>query len=484
MSATPDLPSRTDRFVRAASGAIGGPWGRHGVVGQRRFWTPLRVLMAMTVVTLALAWVQKSPCQTGAWANGLQYTHFCYSDVIPLFYEEKLNEGATPYADHAVEYPVLTGAFMGVAAWLARRWDSFAAGGLVPHPPPVQTYFTVTAILLALCALTVTWSTAALARRRIWDAAMVALCPLLVVHAFTNWDLLAVALAGIGLVAWQRRRPGLAGVFLGLGTAAKLYPALFLLPLLVLCLRARRMAAFVRVAVGAALAWVAVNLPVAALWPESWRRFFELNRSRSADFDTIWYGLRWLIARQSGEQVGTVEVNGFAAVSVVAGLAGVVALGFFARRRPRLPQLLFLTVAVFLLTNKVWSLQYSLWLVPLAVLARPSWRAYLAWQATECLLWMPRLLWFLGTGEKGVDYQWFFLAVLLRDAALIGYVALVIRDILQPERDVVRSSGADDPAGGVLVAAPDEACGVAGVDGLDAWAGAGSDASGERRNTT
>jgi len=292
------------------------------------------------------------------------------------------------------------------------------------------------------------------------------------------------ALAGIGLVAWQRRRPGLAGVFLGLGTAAKLYPALFLLPLLVLCLRARRMAAFVRVAVGAALAWAAVNLPVAALWPESWRRFFELNRSRSADFDTIWYGLRWLIARQSGEQVGAVEVNGFAAVSVVAGLAGVAALGFLARRRPRLPQLLFLTVAVFLLTNKVWSPQYSLWLVPLAVLARPSWRAYLAWQATECLVWMPRLLWFLGTGEKGVDYQWFFLAVLLRDAALVGYVALVIRDILQPARDVVRSSGADDPAGGVLDAAPDRAAGVAGVDGVDAWAGAGSDASGERRNTT
>ena len=92
-------------MVRAASGAIGGPWGRQGALGLRRFWTPLRVLLALTVVSLALAWLQKSPCQDGAWTAGRQYTHFCYSDVIPLYYTERLNEGAVPYAEHPVEYP-------------------------------------------------------------------------------------------------------------------------------------------------------------------------------------------------------------------------------------------------------------------------------------------------------------------------------------------------------------------------------------------
>src|SRR6266487_2159971 len=387
----PLLPSRVDPAVRAASEAVGGPWGRHGVVGQRWFWTPLRVLLALTIFTLLLGWLEKEPCQNGNWQHSLQYTHFCYSDVVPLFFEEKLNVGATPYVDHAVEYPVLTGAFMGVAAWLGRQYDHLA-GGVLPTMPPVQTYFTVTALLLAGCMLVVTWSTAALARRRIWDAAMVALCPLLILHAYTNWDLFAIALAGAALVAWQRRRPGVAGVLLGLGTAAKLYPGLFLIPLLALCLRTRRLGAFAWTFAGAALAWVAVNLPVAALYPAAWRR---------------------------------------------------------------LPQLLFLTVAGFLLTNKVWSPQYSLWLVPLAVLARPSWRAYLIWQATECVLWVPRLLWFLGTGSKGVDFQWFLLAVLVRDVALVGYCVLVIRDILRPERDIVRASGDDDPAGGVLDRAPD-----------------------------
>jgi len=120
--------------------------------------------------------------------------------------------------------------------------------------------------------------------------------------------------------------------------------------------------------------------------------------------------------------------------------------------RPRVAQVAFLLVAGFLLLNKVWSPQYSLWLLPLAVLARPAWRSLLAWQATEALLWVPRMLWYLGTDNRGIDVGWFFLAVGIRDAAVVVLVALVVRDVLQPDRDVVRAGwrGVDDPAGGPL----------------------------------
>jgi hypothetical protein len=36
-------------------------------------------------------------------------------------------------------------------------------------------------------------------------------------------------------------------------------------------------------------------------------------------------------------------------------------------------------------------------------------------------------------------------------------MAQVVRDVLRPERDVVRRDGVDDPAGGVLDGAPDRA---------------------------
>jgi uncharacterized membrane protein len=133
------------------------------------------------------------------------------------------------------------------------------------------------------------------------------------------------------------------------------------------------------------------------------------------------------------------------------------------------PQVAFLLVAGFLLLNKVWSPQYSLWLLPLAVLARPGWRALLLWQATEALLWVPltswspvvwaSIDWSEGPQHIGAQLGWFFLALVLRDVVVVVLMGLVVRDILRPDADPVRAAepDADDPAGGILEHAPDRA---------------------------
>jgi len=167
----------------------------------------------MTIVVLAFAWIKQEPCAGGDWTGSKQYTHFCYSDTVPLYGIHGLNTGEVPYFGSAVEYPVLTGAFMYGAAQLAQIYDGASQGSvLLPDLPEVYSYYAVTALLLSLCALAVAWAVYRLAGRRPWDAAMVALSPLLFVHAFTNWDLWAVAWASAGLVAWSRRRPVLAVV--------------------------------------------------------------------------------------------------------------------------------------------------------------------------------------------------------------------------------------------------------------------------------
>jgi uncharacterized membrane protein len=145
-------------------------------------------------------------------------------------------------------------------------------------------------------------------------------------------------------------------------------------------------------------------------------------------------------------------LNAVVAVFILLLVAGAAWLTLAAPVRPRVAQLAFLLVAGFLLLNKVWSPQYSLWLLPLAVLARPKWRSLLLWQATEALLWVPRMLWYLGADNRGVGIEWFFLGVVLRDLAVLALVALVVRDVLRPDGDVVRATwpGVDDPAGGVL----------------------------------
>jgi uncharacterized membrane protein len=452
-----------DPVAVQASEAVGGPWGRHAVTGRALFWTPLRVCLLFTTLVLSLAWIKQAPCASGNWTGHLQYTHFCYSDTVPLYGLHGLDEGAVPYLDSPVEYPVLTGGFMAVAAGIARAYDHAAgAAGLLPDVPPVQSYYVVTCLLLSLCALLVTRATLGLSGRRPWDAAMVGLSPLLLVHVFTNWDLFAMALAALGLWAWARRRPVLAGVLLGLGVAAKLYPIFLLLALFLVCLRAGRLRAWFRTAVAAGAAWVAVNLPIAVLAPKNWSRFFSLNSSRPADPDSIWNLLlaashnRILDGALASGETPSV-LNATVAVALVLMVAGAAWLTLAAPVRPRVAQLAFLLIAGFLLLNKVWSPQYSLWLLPLAVLARPRWRSLLIWQATEALLWVPRLLWYLGTDNRGVKVQWFFLAVTLRDVVVVVLMGLVVRDILHPDGDVVRTSwpGVDDPAGGPVDGAHD-----------------------------
>jgi uncharacterized membrane protein len=140
------------------------------------------------------------------------------------------------------------------------------------------------------------------------------------------------------------------------------------------------------------------------------------------------------------------------------GLA-VVAIGYLAYlvpRRPRLAQLAFLVVAAFCLTSKVWSQQYVLWLVPLALLARPRWGAFLAWQFAEIVYFFALDAELLGAvGNPIMPETTFVIAALLRWTTLLIMCVCVIRDIRNPDRDVVRRWYPDDPDGGVLDGQPD-----------------------------
>jgi uncharacterized membrane protein len=150
-------------------------------------------------------------------------------------------------------------------------------------------------------------------------------------------------------------------------------------------------------------------------------------------------------------------VGGLFAASCIA-IAG---LALTAERRPRLAQLVFLVVAAFLLTNKVYSPQYVLWLIPLAVLARPSWRDFLIWQAGEVLHFVGTWMFLIGTANTDVTASRslgttpYDMSVLAHIAATLYLVVMVVRDIVRPEHDIVRRDGADDPGGGVLDGEPD-----------------------------
>jgi hypothetical protein len=288
---------------------------------------------------------------------------------------------------------------------------------------------------------------------------MVALSPALILTAFVNWDLLAMALTAGGVAAWAARSEVLAGVLLGLGVAAKFYPLIVFGALLLLCLRAGRMREFGKAAAAGAFAWLAVNLPIALNAPAGWAHFFAFSRSRGADWGSIWFMFEYFNLRGVGDSsIGMLNVMSSACFAVAAVAIAVLALA--APRRPRLPQQCFLLLAAFLMLNKVWSPQYVVWLVPFAVLARPRIWAYVAWQLAEVAYFFAIWGYFVHlytTGEQaGLGPGWYFAAVIARFLTVALLAAIVVQDILHPERDRVRASGLlDDPAGGVLDEAPD-----------------------------
>ncbi|SNR39801.1 glycosyltransferase family 87 protein [Actinomadura mexicana] len=431
------------------------------------------VLVGLTALTCLLGWLQKQPCASVRFDFLKTTANACYTDVYPLYYVRGLSDGKLPYFDtftgsdiRYVEYPVLSGGFMQLVAWLVKPFGVDSRG---------LAFYNGTVLLLAVLAVVAVLATAyAAGRRSLRTGLMVALSPALLLTAYINWDLLAVALSALALAAWSARRPALAGTLLGLAIAAKFYPLLFLGPLVLLCVRAGQWRPMGRMLAGTAAGWLAVNLPVMLFAWDGWKEFYTFSQKRGIDWGSIFFVLQDHGLEKPASDTDLLNLFGTGTFLVLA--AGIAVLALAAPRRPRLPQLMFLVLVAFMLPNKVWSPQYVLWLLPLAVLARPKPPAFVAWQLGE-IAYFFGIWWFLlsvsaqtqgadlsGTlsavlsldaPDGGISKDVYTLALLARFVTVLVLAALVVRDVLVPSGDIVRSDGDDDPAGGVLDGASD-----------------------------
>ena len=371
----------------------------------------LAIVLGATVVTLGLGFALKAPC-LGPW-DGRQYTRLCYSDIVPLFFTEGLDRELVPYLEAPNEYPVLTG-----------LTQAFAG---IPADSP-SSFFVWNAVLLTAFALV---TAAVLHRLAGLRALYFAAAPTLLIYGFVNWDLLAVTLATLGTWAFLRSRDGPAGVALGLGAAAKLYPGFLLAPFALDRLRARRWSGAALLAGAGALTWAAVNLPFALAAPGRWSLFFTFNAERPVDWDSLWH----VTQRHLGWPASIPVANALSAIAFVA----LAALLWWAaeRARPGFPAWTFgfpLLVA-FLLTAKVYSPQFSLWLLPWFALTLPSLPLFAAFSAAEVAVFVTRFLFFAEMDglPGGVPFWAFEAALLVRAAVLVAALALWVRGARRPE---------------------------------------------------
>jgi hypothetical protein len=224
--------------------------------------------------------------------------------------------------------------------------------------------------------------------------AVVASAPLLVGHVFVErFDVWPAALTAAALAAAVRGRYALGGAALGLGAAAKVYPALLLPVLVIVAVRHRGIRAATASAAAAVGTAVLVFLPFAIVgWPETWATLrhqlgggLQVETLASSVLVMTYHVAGWLGLKTAGLTVGS-EEHGLAR-SVLEGvgidatkttlnvlLVMVLCLLWLALARskndPRedLARYSAATIAAALVLGTVLSAQYITWLIPLVPL--------------------------------------------------------------------------------------------------------------------
>ncbi len=289
-------PTADDPVVASLSEGVGGPVGTRA--GRHRWWTPVRVILALTAICFALGMVQKSGCYKSTWQNDqARYTHMCYSDLPYLYTGRGFVELNWPYSDdeqvraryEVMEYPVGISYWAWGTAWVT-HWLNGSPDLSERYLKPIgdvsaqadvrremRIFVIVNALGFAVLALLSAWLLAGVNPRRPWDAAAFALSPALLLTGLINWDMVAVVFVAGALWAWARDRPLLTGVLIGLGAATKLYPLFLLGGILVICVRQRRYRTLAVTAAATATAWVLANLPAYLSGPREWKVFWSFN---------------------------------------------------------------------------------------------------------------------------------------------------------------------------------------------------------------
>jgi uncharacterized membrane protein len=458
--------------------------GRRTAASARFGRTALAVLVLLCGVTLVLGFANKDRCTGPSFDElGRSVPDFerrnkqevCYSDIQFLWVGRDIDRHIFPYvngtltedgrlAGGVVEYPVLTGVIMWISALFATN-DA--------------TFLLASAVLLAPFGLLTAWLLGRLSR---WRALLWALGPPLVLYAFHNWELPVVACAVAAVYVmhrgWGRRgvdrplvdRATVAGVLLGLGFLFKLYPALFVLPLMLYVLtggqagrelpEGRRwdVAGTVRVGAAALGTAVLVNLPFMLVGFEGWKASFAFQWQRKADITTnsIWFwGLR---PDSNPENAGVQDMISLWSLTLMgASFVAACVLGWLRYQREGTYPWVAVSAAMlcgFLLLHKVHSPQYTLWLVPMFVLLRIRWGWVVAYLLADIAMGVGIFRWYyeIGYGKHGGIFDGFaaqavMIGVWGRAALLVGlfFAFLAARTTWDDDVDATSTASSRSP---------------------------------------
>jgi hypothetical protein len=222
------------------------------------------------------------------------------------------------------------------------------------------TYFTVNTVILALFALGTTYLLYLLLKQKGYDLSRLwyfwIFAPSFLFYGTINYDLPVVFLIVLSVYLFTKEKYYSSISFLAIGMVVKIFP-IFLLPVLLWKapkhLRIKLALLFGIIAVGLNVPYMLSDFN-AWIFPYVWQ--ISSNLSKGPDQGTYW----WLIYPLTGKFTGWLSLILF---------GGLYLFTTFKMRKAHLYDLCLNVIFLFLLTDRIYSPQYNLYLLPFLVLA-------------------------------------------------------------------------------------------------------------------
>ena len=363
---------------------------------QQLFARAARVTLALLAIALIVAL-----------AIGGRSQQHALGDVPGRMIAHGVHAGALPYVGWNCEYPIV----VGIVQWLA------SLGGGTPLGFLLVTSAFSAALALILVRLLVDHS-----GRRVWFAIF---SPAFVLYALHNWDLLALVPAVAGVLAFDDERDVSAGVLIALGACAKVFPAVFLPPLIARRASERGWRAARPLAASAALTTAILNLPFALGSWRGWTYAFRFQGRRGITWGTLWSVPGHLPF--IGPDLALRSAHTANVLSVAALLVGTALLCIVAVRR-QLPAVAIGAAAtgLFLIVNKVYSPNYDLWLVPWLALLPVARTRRIALGACATAVFVVVFGYFHAPIPRGFTERVLPFLVVARAVAIAGLIATAV----------------------------------------------------------
>lgn len=327
---------------------------------------------------------------------------FIWSDVLHIW-ERGAREGQLPYRDVFFEYPPLVGYLWAGIEVVAR---SAAASVLLWAIVQAAAAGTVAAVLAREAG----------ARRTLvyWS-----LAPQLVLYGSLNFETLALAPLVAAIAFARHGRVRGSAVALAIGTAVKLFPAA-VLPVVVLARAARRREGLAAMLLFGAVT-LALFLPGIAAPFSTLGTLGRYSVGIEPNIDSVWGLVRDALGSAGTDPLGAIVAVTLAGTVVTYALVVVPA----ARRSADPSAAAGLTVAVVLLWSRLYSPQYSLWLLPFFALAALPVRTFALLTVADVAVFLtvyPLTLVGRGPGDSGAA----LLAAALAGAVVLRHAALIL----------------------------------------------------------